>query len=165
MQTDFFIIFAVHQRVVGVVNQRPDDAGGEEPRACCGNGAEDGSLCHEDGAGKSDAEHQLRGEEEALAEWVEECHRAAGDGEQHRLPVEQQHQQEVEEEQKDAERECLASSCFTAGQRAMAGALDVAVEVTVGKVVEDAAGAAHQPCSEQDDGYHAHRWLTVAREP
>ena len=67
------------------------------------------------------------------------------------MPVEQQDEQKIEQHQDDTEGDGGGDADLAPHQRAAVGALDMAVEIAVSEVVEDAAGGVGQPGTEQEN--------------
>ena len=124
-------------------------------------------MREQDGAGKGDAQNELRRGEAAFAERVKQHDDAADDGQQDGLPVEQQDEQKIEQHQDDAEDDSGGDADLAPHQRAVAGTLDMAVEIAVGEVVEDAAGGVGQPGTEQEnaDGVRGRATATCQLQP
>ncbi len=150
-QADAHVVVAVDHRVLGVVGHHPEQVGGEQPpadhrhlAAQCGEG-------HRDAEGKGDRQPGLRQRKEALEQRIAERHRGAGDRQPEGQRVQRDEQQRRGGDEQQADRPRLRRRHLAAGDHAVGGPLDVAVEVAVEDVVDRAARRAHEQRAEAED--------------
>ena len=141
---DFEVVFFVGHGVGGVVGQRPQDVGGKEQPGGGRDVAGNGGKGHRDAEGKGQAEVELGQGEEAFGERVAHGQKQCGQAHQPGQAVQRQQAERGSETERGGQQQGFFFADCAACERPVFGALDRAVEVAVGKVVDDAARAAHK---------------------
>mmetsp|Transcript_33908 Transcript_33908/g.79387 ORF Transcript_33908/g.79387 Transcript_33908/m.79387 type:complete len:245 (+) Transcript_33908:1638-2372(+) len=120
---------------------------------------------HRDAEGEGHAEHRLRHRQHAFGERVGDGHRQRREAQQDGRRVGGQHQAEGQQRQRRAQQQGLPGRHRAGRHRALGGALDVAVEVAVGHVVDAAAGRAHQHRAQREHRQQMPAGEAVGRDP
>ncbi|MNF81466.1 hypothetical protein D3C84_637380 [compost metagenome] len=165
LHADAQVVVAVGDRVVGVVGHRPQQVGQVQQAGRCRQAAGLGGEGHQDAPGIGRAEHHLRVVGVALHERVERGQRQGAARQPHGGGVGQQHQHEGHRHQRGEHQQRLAWGDPPAGQRTLAGALDVAVDAAVGEVVDRAAGRAGEDHAEGEDQQVGQRRHAACSDP
>ena len=165
LHADAQVVVAVDHRVFGVVGQHPEQVADDQAPGLpghCRDQAAPGpgrhsrldlhdAKGHRDAEAEGHAQHRLRHRDMTLGVGVNKSHCQRRNGQQDRRRRGGQHQQEGGECQRSADGQRLPHRHAPARDRALRGALDMAVEVAVGDIVDAAAGAAHQDGAERED--------------
>src|SRR5712691_3936481 len=91
---DAQIVVAIHHRVFGVVSDRPEDVGKEQPPALGRDGSEHCGVPHRNAEAEGDSEIRLRNRKKSLGQGIGRRKAERDKREKHRKPVERQHQPE-----------------------------------------------------------------------
>ena len=153
------VIVAVHHGVFGVVGQDPKQIAGQQQPGHRWHPALHRAKGHRNAKAKSDAQHRLRHRHDTLGIGVHHGHRQRGKRPINGGGIGRQHQAKGPQSQRCAYRKCFAHRHLAAGHRPLRGALDVAIKVPVGHIVDAAAGAAHEHRAQRE-----HRQQMPARK-
>src|SRR5690625_1029021 len=143
LDAHFQVVAPIGHGVFGVEDDGPDKIGGKQPPGQLRNGAGFGRKGHGDSPAERGSQHQLGEMGKALEEGVGGGQQGTEKRQHDGQLVGEQHQHECGGQQDEEQDKGLSRGNFTGGQRAVEGALDLRVEIAVGKVVDDAAGGAH----------------------
>src|SRR5213594_2715922 len=94
LDADAQIVVAIHHCVFGIVGDRPEDVGKEQPRTFGRDGFEYCGVPHRNAESERDSEISLGNRQKSFGQGIS-CRKAErGEREKHRQPVERQHQPE-----------------------------------------------------------------------
>ena len=162
---DLEVVVAVDHGVFGVVGNDPGELAGQQPPHHRRDLVEDGRESHRDAEGIGHAQHGLRHREEALGKGVDDGDRQRPEGQRHGVGVGGEHQRERDQRQHHPDEHDLLDGDAATGERALRRALDMAVNVLVGEVVDGAARAAHQDGAQGEDREQVPARETACRHP
>ena len=165
LHADAQVVVAVDHGVFGVVGQHPEQVAEHQPPRLQRHAALHRRVGHRNAEAEGHAQHRLRHRDHALGVGIDQR-----DGQRRKRPgngggVGGQHQAEGDERQHGAHGQRFLHADEPAGHRALRGALDVAVELAVGHVVDAAAGRAHQDGAEREHHHQMPARKAARRQP
>ena len=176
LDADLEVIVAVDHGVLGIVGQHPAQVAQQQrPGLRRHRGGQTGQRRipptqhgrkrHRDTKAERHAQHRLRHRHHALGIGIGQGHRQRRERQPDGGRIGGQHQRKGQCSQHRTHRQGLFHRQGAAGDRALCGALDVAVELAVGHIVGTAAGRAHQHRAQREHQHQVPARKAIGRDP
>lgn len=162
---DFEIVLPVDHRVDGVVGDGPDCDRGEDQPCQSGYFVGQGGEGHRHSPSEGEPQAELGQGCPSLHEGIAGGEQDPADGVEPGQGVEHRYQGEGDQPQEDEKRQGLGAADLSAGQGSVAGAFDVGIQLSIGEIVDDAAGGAHDENADHEDDHDRRSGVAVARNP